>query len=55
MRDNTPVLNTTTLLLQSPDTDQPSSFVELLDFALVGANFMVIPCEIEVASIQPST
>ena len=46
VRDNTPILSTTTLLLQSSNTYQSSAFVELLSFGLVGANSTAVICEI---------
>jgi len=46
VRDNTPVLNTTILLLRSSNIYQPSAFVELLGFGLVGTNSTAVMCEI---------
>ena len=46
VRNNTPVLNTTTLLLRSSNIYQSSAFVELLGFGLVGTNSTPVMCEI---------
>lgn len=47
-RLNTPVPGMTTLLLHSPDPLQASAFVQLLDFALMGVNFVPIHCSVGV-------
>ena len=46
VRNNTPILNTTTLLLGSSNIYQPNAFVELLGFGFVGANSTTVMCEI---------
>jgi len=50
VRNNTPVLNTTTLLLRSSNIYQSSAFVELLGFGLVGTNSTAVMCGIETDS-----